>query len=115
MSTKKTGVDQQLIRDLAGILDETNLTEIEVEQGDLRIRVSRQSPMVHAAVAGPAPVASNSPIPVAQVDLPASAARRHLQERRHLADGRHCLYVARRRTPSPSSRSASRCARARRC
>ena len=50
MSTKKTGVDQQLIRDLAGILDETNLTEIEVEQGDLRVRVSRQSPMVHAAV-----------------------------------------------------------------
>ena len=41
MSTKKTGVDQQLIRDLAGILDETHLTEIEVEQGDLRIRVSR--------------------------------------------------------------------------
>ena len=57
MSTKKTGVDQQLIRDLAGILDETGLTEIEVEQGDLRIRVSRQSPMVHAAVAAPAPVA----------------------------------------------------------
>ena len=74
MPTKKTGVDQQLIRDLAGILDETHLTEIEVEQGDLRIRVSRQSSVVHAAVAGPAPVASNSPIPVAQVDLPASAA-----------------------------------------
>jgi acetyl-CoA carboxylase biotin carboxyl carrier protein len=74
MSTKKTGFDQQLIRDLAGILDETRLTEIEVEQGDLRIRVSRQSPMVHAAVAGPAPVASNSAIPVAQVGPPASTA-----------------------------------------
>ena len=74
MSTKKTGFDQQLIRDLAGILDETRLTEIEVEQGDLRIRVSRQSPMVHAAVAGPGPVASNSAIPVAQVDMAAAAA-----------------------------------------
>lgn len=42
MSTKKTGIDQQLIRDLASILDDTNLSEIEVEQGDLRIRVSRQ-------------------------------------------------------------------------
>jgi acetyl-CoA carboxylase biotin carboxyl carrier protein len=73
MSTKKTGFDQQLIRDLAGILDETRLTEIEVEQGDLRIRISRQSPMVHAAVAGPA-IASNSPIPVAQVDMPATTA-----------------------------------------
>jgi acetyl-CoA carboxylase biotin carboxyl carrier protein len=74
MSTKKTGFDQQLIRDLAGILDETRLTEIEVEQGDLRIRISRQSPMVHAAVAGSAPVASNSAIPVAQVGAPAVAA-----------------------------------------
>ena len=30
MTTKKTGIDQQLIRDLAGILNDTNLTEIEV-------------------------------------------------------------------------------------
>jgi len=52
MSTKKTGIDQQLIRDLAGILDETNLSEIEVEQGDLRIRVSRQINV--QAYAGPA-------------------------------------------------------------
>jgi acetyl-CoA carboxylase biotin carboxyl carrier protein len=48
MSIKKPGVDQQLIRDLAGILNDTNLTEIEIEQGDLRVRVSRQAPMVHA-------------------------------------------------------------------
>jgi acetyl-CoA carboxylase biotin carboxyl carrier protein len=74
MPTKKTGVDQQLIRDLAGILDETHLTEIEVEQGDLRIRVSRQSPVVHAAVAAPAPVSSSGAIPVAQVDMAAAAA-----------------------------------------
>jgi acetyl-CoA carboxylase biotin carboxyl carrier protein len=56
MSTKKTGIDQQMIRDLAGILDETNLSEIEVEQGDLRIRVSRQINV--QAYAGPAPTAS---------------------------------------------------------
>jgi acetyl-CoA carboxylase biotin carboxyl carrier protein len=64
MSTKKTAIDQQLIRDLAGILNETNLTEIEVEQGDLRVRVSRQTQTVHAAAA-PAPaiaaVAASSP------------------------------------------------------
>ena len=48
MSIKKTGVDQQLIRDLAGILNDTNLTEIEVELGDLKVRVSRQSPTVQA-------------------------------------------------------------------
>ena len=54
MTTKKTGIDQQLIRDLAGILNDTNLTEIEVELDDLKVRVSRQSPAVHA-VAAPAP------------------------------------------------------------
>ncbi|SJM34565.1 acetyl-CoA carboxylase biotin carboxyl carrier protein [Mesorhizobium delmotii] len=54
MSIKKNGVDQQLIRDLAGILNDTNLTEIEVELGDLKVRVSRQAPAVHA-VAAPQP------------------------------------------------------------
>jgi acetyl-CoA carboxylase biotin carboxyl carrier protein len=59
MSTKKPGVDQQLIRDLAGILNETNLTEIEVEQGDLRVRVSRQAPPAMHAFS--APVATAAP------------------------------------------------------
>lgn len=41
MADKKSGIDQSLIRDLANILNETDLTEIEVEQNDMRIRVSR--------------------------------------------------------------------------
>ena len=64
MSIKKTGVDQQLIRDLAGILNDTNLTEIEVELGDLKVRVSRQAPAVHAIAAPPpayAPAAATQP------------------------------------------------------
>lgn len=60
MTTKKTGVDQQLIRDLAGILNDTNLTEIEVELGDLKLRVSRHAPTVHA-VAAPAPIIAAAP------------------------------------------------------
>ena len=68
MSIKKTGVDQQLIRDLAGILNDTNLTEIEVELGDLKVRVSRQAPAVHA-IAAPQP--SYAPAAAAQ---PAAAA-----------------------------------------
>jgi acetyl-CoA carboxylase biotin carboxyl carrier protein len=44
MADKKTGIDQALIRDLANILKDTDLTEIEVEQDDLRIRVSRMGP-----------------------------------------------------------------------
>ena len=70
MSIKKTGVDQQLIRDLAGILNDTNLTEIEVELGDLKVRVSRQSQAVHA-VAAPLPAIA---APVAAVAQPASVA-----------------------------------------
>ena len=58
MTTKKTGIDQQLIRDLAGILNDTNLTEIEVELDDLKVRVSRQSPAVSPAV--PVEVSKNA-------------------------------------------------------
>lgn len=70
MSTKKTGVDQQLIRDLATILDETNLTEIEVEQEDLRIRVSRtpaaiQSYSAAPYAAAPAPAVAAAPVAAA--------------------------------------------------
>ncbi|MDG4896094.1 MULTISPECIES: acetyl-CoA carboxylase biotin carboxyl carrier protein [unclassified Mesorhizobium] len=64
MSIKKTGVDQQLIRDLAGILNDTNLTEIEVELGDLKVRVSRQSQAVHA-VAAPLPALAAAPVTAA--------------------------------------------------
>ena len=65
MSTRKTGVDQQLIRDLAGILNDTNLTEIEVELGDLKVRVSRQPATVHAIAAAPAPAALSGSAPSA--------------------------------------------------
>lgn len=73
MSIKKTGVDQQLIRDLAGILNDTNLTEIEVELGDLKLRVSRHAPAVHA-IAAPAPVAAlTAPAAAPQIAGPAAA------------------------------------------
>ena len=80
MSTKKSGVDQQLIRDLASILDETNLTEIEVEQEDLRIRVSRTPAAVTAfsapaaAPAAPAAPATAAPAtPAATADVSKNA------------------------------------------
>ena len=37
----KLSIDPDVIRELAGLLDETNLTEIEWEQDDQRVRVSR--------------------------------------------------------------------------
>ena len=68
MPAKKNSIDQDLIRDLANILTETDLSEIEVEQDDLRIRLSRASSVqaVHvqapvAAPAAPAPAPASLP------------------------------------------------------
>lgn len=68
MAEKKQGIDQVLIRDLANILNETDLTEIEIEQDDLRIRVSRAgtpqyvaAPVQAAVAAVAAPVAAAAP------------------------------------------------------
>jgi acetyl-CoA carboxylase, biotin carboxyl carrier protein len=69
MSDKNHGIDKGLIRDLANILNDTDLTEIEVEQDDLRIRVSRASTThyVQAPVAAAAPVPAASPAPAPAV------------------------------------------------
>ncbi|HEY2708039.1 MAG TPA: acetyl-CoA carboxylase biotin carboxyl carrier protein [Caulobacteraceae bacterium] len=61
-------IDARLVRRLAAILNDTGLTEIEVERGDLRIKVARNvggiGPVVYAAPAGaPAPAASISAAP----------------------------------------------------
>lgn len=77
MTTKKTGVDQQLVRDLAGILNETNLTEIEVELNDLKIRVSRQAPTVHAVAAPPVSYAPPAQAAAAAAAPAAPAAADH--------------------------------------
>ncbi|EPR18679.1 hypothetical protein M527_12060, partial [Sphingobium indicum IP26] len=50
-------VDVQLVRDLAALLDDTNLTEIEVEDGDRKIRVARKAGGGAVAYAPP-PVAA---------------------------------------------------------
>lgn len=72
MSKEKPGIDQQLIRDLAEILNTTQLTEIEIEQDDLRIRVSRQATHTVQAFA-PAPVAMAAPAAAVQPAAPVPA------------------------------------------
>jgi acetyl-CoA carboxylase biotin carboxyl carrier protein len=77
MATRKPSIDQDLIRDLANILNETDLTEIEVEQDDLRVRVSRAGTpqMVHAPVAqAQAPAPSVAAQPAEATPAAASAA-----------------------------------------
>lgn len=73
-------VDVQLVRDLAALLDDTNLTEIEVEDGDRKIRVARKAASGGNAIAyAPGPVAAPAPLaaPAAAatpVEAPAAAA-----------------------------------------
>ncbi|HEY9058515.1 MAG TPA: acetyl-CoA carboxylase biotin carboxyl carrier protein [Aurantimonas sp.] len=55
MSNAENNVDPALVRELATILDDTDLTEIEVEHGSLRVRVSRQKDYV---VGHPQPLTS---------------------------------------------------------
>ncbi|MBO6719574.1 MAG: acetyl-CoA carboxylase biotin carboxyl carrier protein [Rhizobiaceae bacterium] len=78
MTTKKSEIDQQMIRDLAGILNETKLTEIEVEIGDMKVRVSRQAPAAAQTYTVAAP-AAEAPAPRAAepkaADAPAAPAK----------------------------------------
>ncbi|MEO1793415.1 MAG: acetyl-CoA carboxylase biotin carboxyl carrier protein [Pseudomonadota bacterium] len=46
----KPSADQELIRELAALLDETGLTEIEVERNGLKIRVARSAVATAAVV-----------------------------------------------------------------
>ncbi len=50
-------VDIELVRQLATVLDDTQLTEIEVEDGERRVRVARKVTAAPAAVQYAAPAA----------------------------------------------------------
>lgn len=69
MSDKKISIDQDLIRQLATILAETELTEIEVEQQDFRIRVAR-----NVTVSAPVALAPPSAAPAAAASTAATVA-----------------------------------------
>ncbi len=65
-SKKADAIDAALVRQLANILKETELTEIEVERGDVKIKVKREitvsaAPITYAAAPAPAPVAPAAP------------------------------------------------------
>jgi acetyl-CoA carboxylase biotin carboxyl carrier protein len=71
-------VDTDLVRELAEMLNDTGLSEIEVEDGDRKIRVSRTmtaiaAPVAAAPVAAAAPIAQAAPAHIAE-SAPAVAA-----------------------------------------
>jgi acetyl-CoA carboxylase biotin carboxyl carrier protein len=53
----KQELDEDLIRKLAALLEETGLTEIEFANQTVRVKVGRNQPMPAYTVAGPAPIA----------------------------------------------------------
>ena len=62
-TTGSMQVDTDLVRELAALLNDTGLSEIEVEEGERKIRVSRNTtaiaaPMMAAPVAAPAAAAA---------------------------------------------------------
>ncbi len=67
-TTSRPQIDAKIVRELADILKDTELTEIEVEKGELRIRVAREitaAPVAYHAAPAPAPVAAPAAAPVA--------------------------------------------------
>jgi acetyl-CoA carboxylase biotin carboxyl carrier protein len=57
----KSTINSDLVRQLAALLDETGLTEIEYESGAMRLRVARQPAPVVPAGFAPAPALPASP------------------------------------------------------
>ena len=66
-------IDTSLVRSLADILNDTDLTEIEVERGELRIRVAREVTMAAPVHYAAAPAAAQpAPAAAAAAAAPAS-------------------------------------------
>lgn len=61
-AAKFSSEDSALVRELALLLDETSLTEIEIERAGLRLRVARN---ISVAATMPVPVAHATPVPAA--------------------------------------------------
>ena len=85
---KNEEIDTGLVRSLADILNDTDLTEIEVERGDLKIRVAREVPMAAPVqyAAAPAPqyaapaAAAPAAAPVSMPSDPATIVARSGEE-----------------------------------
>ncbi|AQS41780.1 MAG: Acetyl-CoA carboxylase, biotin carboxyl carrier protein AccB [Candidatus Tokpelaia hoelldobleri] len=131
MTTKNAGksasINTKLIRDLAEILNETSLSDIEVEQNDLRIRVSRNNgpsapvQAVYAPQPAAAPVAAGTPSAKEELNknavtspmvgtaylAPAPGARAFVEIGQRVSEGQTLLIVEAMKTmnqiPSPRS------------
>jgi len=70
----KASAEQTLVRELAGLLDETGLSEIEIEREGMRVRVARQVNMAAPMYAAPPPAAAAANYAAAPAPAAAPAA-----------------------------------------
>ena len=81
-------VDPDVIRELSDLLTETGLTEIEIEQGGRRVRVSRQnSPHISAAPVAVQAISEPVAIPAAAVATESAAGATESAPARRDLDG----------------------------
>lgn len=73
-AAKSKSDDSTLIRELALLLDETNLTEIEIERAGLRVRVARN---VSIAASMPAAVYASASAPAAAAPVAVADVAKH--------------------------------------
>ena len=73
-SRSRSPIDPQLVRELADILRETELSEIEVEHDDLRLRIARQLTAAPAVQTVSVPAAAPAPAQAAAAPGAAPAA-----------------------------------------
>lgn len=72
LKNDNAGIDATLVRQLAEILKDTDLTEIEVERDELRIRVAREITMAAPMQYAVAPQAAPAAAPAAAAPAPAA-------------------------------------------
>src|ERR1700680_142729 len=66
MQKDKVAIDRDLIHELAALLEETGLDEIEIEQNGMRVRGARHSPAVQVSTgpdAATLPAVATAPMP----------------------------------------------------
>jgi acetyl-CoA carboxylase biotin carboxyl carrier protein len=75
-SSGEPTIDPRLVRELADVLNDTGLSEIEVERGELRIRLTKTAPVAAPIALAPQIIAAPAlagPPPAAPAPTPAAA------------------------------------------
>ncbi len=126
--TKKKAMDKEMIKELAELLEETGLSELEIEQDGMRIKVVRnfsaampsvaisapataslEAPAAKPAETAPSANAVNSPMVGTVYRSPEPGAKPFIEVGSKVAEGQTCLIVEAMKTmnPIPAPRSGT--------